>query len=64
MDLVTYAVARPGDLARVEENVSSNAAAKKSAKSKKTVSAGVEGSRAAEGVVYKVQLNPVHVGDH
>ncbi|KAG2136029.1 AAA domain-containing protein [Suillus clintonianus] len=45
---------RPGDLARIEENVSSNAAAKKSAKSKKAASAGAESSHAAEGVVYKV----------
>ncbi|KAG2159412.1 AAA domain-containing protein [Suillus bovinus] len=45
---------RPGDLARIEENVSSNATAKKSAKSKKTASAGSESSHTAEGVVYKV----------
>ncbi|KAG1819294.1 AAA domain-containing protein [Suillus subaureus] len=45
---------RPGDLARIEENVSSNAAVKKSAKSKKAASAGAESSHAAEGVVYKV----------
>ncbi|KAG1861195.1 AAA domain-containing protein [Suillus subalutaceus] len=45
---------RPGDLARIEENVSSNAAAKKSAKSKKVASAGAESSHTAEGVVYKV----------
>ncbi|OAX43735.1 P-loop containing nucleoside triphosphate hydrolase protein [Rhizopogon vinicolor AM-OR11-026] len=44
---------RPGDLASIEENVSSNAP-KKPAKSKKPASAGVESSRAAEGVVYKV----------
>ncbi|KAG2073937.1 DNA helicase [Suillus decipiens] len=45
---------RPGDLARIEENVSSSAAAKKSAKSKKAASAGTESSRTTEGVVYKV----------
>ncbi|KAG2130091.1 AAA domain-containing protein [Suillus cothurnatus] len=45
---------RPGDLARIEENVSLNAAAKKSAKSKKAASTGAESSHAAEGVVYKV----------
>ncbi|KAG0698331.1 AAA domain-containing protein [Suillus ampliporus] len=44
---------RPGDLARIEENLSSNVA-KKSAKNKKAASAGAESSRAAEGVVYKV----------
>ncbi|KAG1835426.1 AAA domain-containing protein [Suillus variegatus] len=45
---------RPGDLARIEENVSSNTTAKKSAKSKKAASAGAESSHTAEGVVYKV----------
>jgi DNA polymerase alpha-associated DNA helicase A len=45
---------RPGDLARIEENVPLNAAAKKSAKSKKAASTGAESSHAAEGVVYKV----------
>ncbi|KAG1859983.1 AAA domain-containing protein [Suillus tomentosus] len=45
---------RPGDLARIEENVSSNTTAKKSAKSKKATSAGAESSHTAEGVVYKV----------
>lgn len=45
---------RPGDLARIEENVSSNAAAKKSAKSNKVASAGAESSHTVEGVIYKV----------
>ncbi|KAG2108483.1 AAA domain-containing protein [Suillus discolor] len=45
---------RPGDLARIEENVSSNTTAKKSAKSKKAPSAGAESPHTAEGVVYKV----------
>ncbi|KAG1737470.1 AAA domain-containing protein [Suillus paluster] len=45
---------RPGDLACIEENISSNVAAKKSAKGKKAASVGAESSRAAEGVVYKV----------
>lgn len=45
---------RPGDLARIEDNASSNTAAKKSAKSKKAVSAIIESSHATEGVVYKV----------
>ncbi|KAG2347084.1 P-loop containing nucleoside triphosphate hydrolase protein [Suillus weaverae] len=45
---------RPGDLARIEENVSSNAAAKKSARSKKAAPTGAESSHTAEGVVYKV----------
>ncbi|KIK46042.1 hypothetical protein CY34DRAFT_464858 [Suillus luteus UH-Slu-Lm8-n1] len=45
---------RPGDLARIEDNASSNTAAKKTAKSKKTASAIAESSHATEGVVYKV----------
>lgn len=49
---------RPGDLARIEENMSSNATTKKSAKSAKkgpTESSSKAGkSQAVEGVVYKV----------
>ncbi|KAG1767833.1 AAA domain-containing protein [Suillus occidentalis] len=45
---------RPGDLARIEDNASSNTAAKKTSKSKKAVSAIAESSHATEGVVYKV----------
>ncbi|PCH37521.1 hypothetical protein WOLCODRAFT_92409 [Wolfiporia cocos MD-104 SS10] len=46
---------RPGDLARIEENVSEGPARKKAtAKSKKAEATGITQSRSAEGVVYKV----------
>ncbi|KAA1474386.1 P-loop containing nucleoside triphosphate hydrolase protein [Dentipellis sp. KUC8613] len=44
---------RPGDLARIEENVSSTGAPRKSAKKGKTGSEG-KSNQGAEGVVYKV----------
>ncbi|KAI0050286.1 P-loop containing nucleoside triphosphate hydrolase protein [Auriscalpium vulgare] len=45
---------RPGDLARIEENVSGNGPPRKSVKSKKSVAGSDIQSRSAEGVVYKV----------
>ncbi|KAH9942064.1 P-loop containing nucleoside triphosphate hydrolase protein [Amylocystis lapponica] len=45
---------RPGDLACIEENVTSNAASKKTSKGKKAGSSESQGNRGAEGVVYKV----------
>jgi DNA polymerase alpha-associated DNA helicase A len=46
-------VDRPGDLARIEENVSANAPTRKAAKSNKTTPEK-DGVKGAEGVVYKV----------
>ncbi|EGO26696.1 hypothetical protein SERLADRAFT_447834 [Serpula lacrymans var. lacrymans S7.9] len=49
---------RPGDLARIEENISLNGLAKKNTKGKKTAapsSAESKNVQAAEGVVYKVR---------
>lgn len=44
----------PGDLARIEENVSETSGRKKTAKGKKSGSSEALRSQSAEGVVYKV----------
>ena len=51
--MVAHALDRPGDLARVEENVSS----RKPAKGKKAAEDKV--AKSAEGVVYKVRRGPL-----
>ncbi|KAH7925357.1 P-loop containing nucleoside triphosphate hydrolase protein [Leucogyrophana mollusca] len=45
---------RPGDLARIEENVAGNVPTKKAVKSTKSANTDAKSTRAAEGVVYKV----------
>ncbi|KAI0795525.1 P-loop containing nucleoside triphosphate hydrolase protein [Abortiporus biennis] len=45
---------RPGDIARIEENVSTNQSAKKAASKAKKTSDVTKSSKSAEGVVYKV----------
>ncbi|KIJ63662.1 hypothetical protein HYDPIDRAFT_41061 [Hydnomerulius pinastri MD-312] len=45
---------RPGDLARIEENISSGLPKKSAGKGKKAPDSDSKSSRAAEGVVYKV----------
>lgn len=50
-DFEVYPICRPGDLARIEPNVSGNAPAKKP---KKTPVGDEKVQQEAEGVVYKV----------
>ena len=49
---------RTGDLARIEENISSSVT-KKKATSKKPSDAKSSGSQGVEGVVYKVSVNVI-----
>lgn len=47
---------RPGDLARIEENVAASGASKKGTKAKKSA-AESKTSQSVEGVVYKVKTS-------
>jgi len=53
LDNLAYEFKRPGDLARIEENISSSGPSKKATKIKKPEDAATK-PKAAEGVVYKV----------
>ena len=53
LDNLAYESNRPGDLARIEENISSSGPSKKATKIKKPEDAATK-PKAAEGVVYKV----------
>jgi DNA polymerase alpha-associated DNA helicase A len=53
VEVLAYTYYRPGDLARIEENVSSSGPSKKATKGKKIEGAATK-TKAAEGVVYKV----------